>query len=168
MITQPESANRLPSRLDADLLNALRTYLSAHERSEPITSGTIICEPPADLTAYLARAGVPFSRLLLKIIRRSGMSEVEIYKRAHIDRKLFSKIRSDPRYQPKKTTVIAFALALHLSLEETRDLLASAGFALSDSTPFDLIIQYFVEHGKYDLFLINDALYTFGQPILLV
>lgn len=168
MIAQPESANRLPTRLDADLLNALRAYLSAPGRPETFTGVDVICEPPADLTAYLARAGVPFSRLLLKIIRKSGMSEVEIYKRAHIDRKLFSKIRSDPRYQPKKTTVIAFALALRLSLEETRGLLSSAGFTLSDSTPFDLIIQYFVERGKHDFFLINDALYTFGQPILLV
>lgn len=152
------------SRLDAELLDALRAYLSEQGSS----SGSVVCEPPAELTAYLARAEVSFSRLLLKLIRRSGVSEVEIYKRAHVDRKLFSKIRSDPSYQPKKTTVIVFALALRLPLEETRELLSSAGFALSGSTPFDRIIQYFVERGEYDLFLINDALYAFGQPILLV
>ncbi|MEI7899175.1 MAG: hypothetical protein WCK89_02915 [bacterium] len=156
------------SRLEADTLSALRAYLA--ERQVPEAAGTEdrVCEPPAGLAAYLARAGIPFSRLLLEQIRASGSSEVEIYKRAHVDRKLFSKIRSDPDYQPKKSTVIAFALALRLSPEQTRDLLASAGYALSGSAPFDLIIRFFVERGVYDLFLINDALDTFGQPILMV
>ncbi len=167
-----EAADRQPvgarSRLDADTLDALRAFLA--ERREPAADQTDdrVCEPPAGLAAYLARAGVPFSRLLLEHIRSSGSSEVEIYKRAHVDRKLFSKIRSDPGYQPKKVTVIAFALALRLSLEQTRDLLASAGYALSGSAPFDLIIRFFVEREVFDLFQINDALDTFGQPILMV
>ena len=167
-----ETEDRLPagapSRLDTDTLNALRAYIAGRQEPEPSKTEDRVCEPPAGLAAYLARAAVPFSRLLLEHIRASGCSEVEIYKRAHADRKLFSKIRSDPDYQPKKITVIAFALALRLSLEQTRVLLASAGYALSDSAPFDLIVRFFVERGVYDPFQINDALDTFGQPILMV
>lgn len=152
------------SRLEPEVAHALQAYLHDALRAE----GTCVCEAPPELSAYLAHAGVPFSRRLLQFIRESEFDEVEVYKRAHVDRKLFSKIRSDPNYQPKKATVIAFALALRLTLQETKDLLASAGFALSGSAPFDLIIRYFIERGIYDLFKINDALYDFDQPVLLV
>jgi len=153
--------------LSPEILNALNAYINEHYSPEESAVGTCVCEAPAELTVYLARADISFSRRLFQFIRKSGLDEVEIYKRAHVDRKLFSKIRSDPNYQPKKATVIAFALALRLSLGETRDLLSSAGFALSNSTPFDLIIRYFVERNVYDLFMINDALYTFEQPVLM-
>ncbi len=152
------------SRLDADTLAALRIYLAERQASE----ASCVCEPPSELAAYLAQADLPFSRCLMGLIRKSGMDEVEVYKRAHVDRKLFSKIRSDPDYRPKKATVVAFALALRLSLDETQNLLSSAGFTLSGSASFDLIIRFFFERGVYDIFQINDALDAFGQPILMV
>lgn len=153
-------------RLDAETCAALRAYLAERLASETGAAAQV-CEPPAGLAAYLARAEVSFSRRLLELIRASGLSEVEVYKRARVDRKLFSKIRSDPAYQPKKTTVIAFALALRLPLAEAQDLLASAGFALSASAPADLIVRFFLERGVHDLFQVNDALDAFGQPVLM-
>ncbi len=153
-------------RLDDRTLSELRSYFEKNRLSDSAETGMCICEPPAGLSAYLANKGLPFSRLLLQTIRDRGLEEVEVYKRAHIDRKLFSKIRSRADYQPKKATVIAFALALRLSLAETQTLLSSAGYALSAGSPFDLIICFFIERGEYDFFRINDALYEFNQPIL--
>lgn len=157
-----------PPHLDAETLIALRTYLTSDCWLPSDTQTPCVCEPPPELAGYLARADVPFSRRLLHLIKASGLSEVEVYKRACVDRKLFSKIRSDPVHQPKKITVIAFALALHLSPEQAQELLASAGYALSNSAPFDLIIRFFLERKMYDPLVINDALYAFNQPLLAV
>lgn len=123
-------------------------------------------EQNAVLKELLRQRDESFTERLLRLIDESGLTDPECYRRANVDRRLFSKIRNNPHYQPTKQTALAFAIALRLDRAATDELLRSAGLALTGSSHFDLIVDYFIRRGNYDMMQINQALYSFDLPLL--
>ena len=119
-----------------------------------------------ELDQMLVTLDESFQQMLLRKIDEKGIKDSAVYKRAGIDRKLFSKIRSNPQYRPKKSTVIAFIMALELPYAEATDMLTKAGYALSHSSQSDVIVEYFITRGLYDLRALNEALYEYDQALI--
>ena len=128
--------------------------------------------PPTAAPSYLTLEDLlramdeGFSRTLLKLIDEKGITDVQCYKRSNIDRKLFSRIRSDPHYRPTKLTALAFAVGLKLTVDETNLLLGRAGYVLSNASKTDIIVGYFLNHRQYNIFLINEVLFAYDLPTL--
>ena len=159
-----------------------RRYSTRHRRDRDLFRKSSVCEDaapcapmsmpmeakpkPASLKDLLSQADAGFTETLLKLIDKTGKKDSEIYKKANLSKQHFSKIKNNPNYHPTKQTAIALALALELDLEQTKDFIGRAGYALSNSSKFDLIIRYFIEQGKYNVVEINIALYEFDQSLL--
>lgn len=143
----PERARGLPS-----------TWSSAD-----MSAGAV---PSRSLAAALENLDEPFAATLLRLVDAKQLTDVEVCRRANLDRRLFSTIRSDPRYQPSKRTGLALAVGLELDVDETRALLARAGYTLSSALTSDVIVEYFIVRGTHDVFAINEALFYFDQPLL--
>ena len=162
-------------KLSEELRSSLVAYIENHyvdsEELAVCNSVGPFCAPMVmskelSLAEILEQEDAGFTETLLKRIDESGKKDSEIYKRAGLTKQHFSKIRNNPNYKPTKPTAIALALALELNLEECKDLIGRAGYALTNSSKFDLIIRYFVERGNYNIVEINIALYEFDQVLI--
>lgn len=118
--------------------------------------------PKRSLDDLINNSAETFQQMLFRLIDERGLKDSEVYHRANVSRKHFSKIRNNIDYNPKKQTVFAFAISLKLNIDETKDLLNKAGYSLSPSSKFDLIFQYFIENEDYDMFTINEVLFDYG------
>ena len=147
-------------------INSAAAEYSFNAEIEKSSGKTFSNKEAFTLDQLMEEVGESFHDMLFLHIDMSGMTDVEVYKRANMDRKLFSKIRSNPAYHPRKQTVLALAIALKLGMQDTVDLLARAEYAFSPGSKGDLIVKYFIERGVYDIMAINFALDEYGQQIL--
>lgn len=166
------------TRLPEDLFQRIGAYIDQNYidstdsfAAKACPMDVLLCEScapaaAASLEELLEQQDAGFTETLLKRIDASGKKDAEVYKKAGLTRQHFSKIRNNPYYTPTKPTAIALALALELDLADTQDLIGRAGYALTASSKFDLIIQFFIEQKDYNLTEINMALYEFDQPLL--
>ena len=143
-----------------------RTSAPKAGESHALNSAQMPGAASISLSDALSGMDESFSEMVLRKIDERGMTDAQCYKKAEIDRKLFSKLRGNRLYKPSRQTAVALAIALELSLEETKELLMKAGFALSHSSKFDIIIEYFISRGNYNRFEINEALYEFDQQLI--
>lgn len=174
--------NGITVNINEETLKEISEYLEQHE-IETVYHGVFLsdaapsvgagsfsapkaCAPSSSIADILRHPEDTFQAHLLNLIDKKGLTDAEVYKKADIDRRHFSKIRKNPDYRPKKSTAIALAIALELNIDEAADLLRRAGYAFSPSSRADLIARYCIEHGIYDLIKVNAILYSYDQPLL--
>jgi len=171
LVQNAESARALLWRKSQEAALLLEQSLTEEPEEEleasiepPPLAAPSMAQP--DWDRLLRQTDEGFSAALLRLIDEKGLTDVQCYKRANVDRKLFSKIRSNPAYRPSKPTAFAFAVALRLNLSETKSLLDKAGYSLSHSSKFDIVLEYFIKNRRYDVFEINQVLFEFDLPLL--
>ena len=166
-LEEPQASYSKPFPLNAPRSGKNRNFRSNVEEADSMTvSAPLVQKTAGDLDDIIGPLGQTFQEKLLAVIDAKGMKDSEVYSRANVDRRLFSKIRSNKNYKPSKPTALAFAIALGLNLDETADLLQRAGLALSPSNKADLIVKYCILNEIYDILDVNAILYEYDQPLL--
>jgi len=165
-VVQGNKYSKVQEFIDDNYIEEYPYARSVASVSQPFMTEECDCICAPSIADALSELDESFSEALLRMIDEQGLKDSEVYKKANIDRKLFSKIRNNKDYRPRKNTVIAFAIALELTLEETNAFLEKAGYVLSHSSKADILIEYYINEKIYDIFEINETLFEFDQPLL--